>query len=84
MSKESRIRGLVKIVLETKRKWGSPNRLNATERRFLRKHPDLVRAVFAGEQSHVRAAEIVRKMKAYRLGAEDVETVCAWLKRNTR
>jgi len=79
VSREARIRGLVKIVDKSIGKQGSPNRLSTTERRFLLKHPDLVRQVFKGERSHMRANEIMRKMKAYKLRAEDVEAVCTWL-----
>ena len=74
-TRQKKIEQLTQIVNEGHGETASGIRLTHNERRFFLKHPDWVSDVFQGTRSHVRANEIVRKMKAYSLGIEEVETI---------
>lgn len=78
-----KIEQLIEIVNEGNGEKASGERLTHTERRFFLKHPDWVAEVFQGIRSHVRANEIIRKMKAYNLDTEDVEAVHSLLKQRS-
>ncbi len=66
-TKKGKIRRLLEIAAECDGETGHPDRLNRPERLFFKKHPDWITKVFEGTKSHVRADEIVRKMKQFGL-----------------
>lgn len=75
MTQKEKIGQLIEIVVEHDGETGHPDRLTRAERRFFKKHPDWITRVFKGPKSHVRADEIVRKMRVFGLNAGDVEKV---------
>ena len=74
-TRQQKIEQLTQIVNEGHGETASGIRLTHNERRFFLKHPDWVLEVFQGTRSHVRANEIVRKMKSYSLGIEEIEAI---------
>ena len=74
-TKTGKIKQLIEIAAECNGETGDVERLNRAERRFFKKHPDWVKKRFKGTKFHIRASEIVWKMKAFSLDEEDVEAV---------
>ena len=75
MTKKGKIRQLIEIVVEHEGETGHPDRFTRAERKFFKKHPDWITKVFKGPKSHVRANEIVRKMRVFGFNVDDVEMV---------
>jgi alpha-galactosidase len=75
MTQKEKIEQLIEVVVEHDGETGHPDRLTRAERRFFKKHPDWITKVFTGPKSHVRADEIVRKMRVFDLNEGDVEKV---------
>ena len=74
-TKKQKIQNLTEIVDEGDGETGDVERLNRAERKFFRKHPDWVKKRFKGPKFHIRASEIVWKMKQFGLDEDDVDAV---------
>ncbi len=74
-TKKGKIRRLIEIAAECESETGDVERLNRAERRFFKKHPDWVKKKFKSPKFHIRASEIVYKMKQFDLNADDVDAV---------
>jgi hypothetical protein len=74
-TKKGRIEQLIEIAAECNGETGNVERLNRAERRFFKKHPDWVKKRFKSSNFHIRASEIVYKMKQFGLDEDDVEAV---------
>ena len=79
-TKTGKIKQLIEIAAECDGETGHPDRLNRPERLFFKKHPDWITKTFKGPKSHIRADEIVRKMKVFGLDVDDVDAVLQTLK----
>ena len=74
-TREGKIRRLLEIAAECDGETGDVERLNRAERRFFKKHPDWVKKRFKSPKFHIRASEIVWKMKQFGLDEDDVDAV---------
>ncbi len=73
--REGKIKQLIEIVAECDGETGDVERLNRAERRFFKKHSDWVKKKFKDAKFHIRASEIVYKMKQLGLDENDVDVV---------
>ncbi len=74
-TRKRKIRRLIEIAAECNGETGHPDRLNRAERLFFKKHPDWIQRAFEGSKPHVRADEIIRKMRVFGLNAGDAAEV---------
>ncbi len=74
-TKKGNIRRPFEIAAECDGETGDVERLNRAERRFFKKHHDWVKKRFKSPKLHIRASEIVYKMKQFGLDEDDVDAV---------
>jgi hypothetical protein len=74
-TREGKIKQLIEIAAECDGETGDVERLNRAERRFFKKYPDWVKKRFKDPKFHIRASEIVYKMKQFGLDEDDVDAV---------
>ena len=70
-----KIKKLTEIANESMGEIGKVESLNRAERRFFKKHPGWVKERFKSPKFHIRASEIVWKMKQFGLDENDVDDV---------